>query len=451
MQPVYSYLPGFLLVLLLMVQPVSAQNPFACDGKLYFFQRDLADPRDTLFLAYIDNYITAAPTVTTICMLPDSFNSVNTINAMGANLQDGYLYFMRYLNTGVNAGELLRIDSTCNITRVCDIDYSVIGTFDNLGRYWSTDSSDKLVAYDVTNCQVVKGPYNTPIKGSDVTFNVFDNHLYFAAQNQTTKVDTNGIVVDTLSGFGPPMIIGHSALGMDGNLYAMHNGTVSVKLQMLDLATDQTNLNVFTFSPATPGNGNSDMASFVCNLVLPVGLSSFRAALTDNNSALVQWETTPGNDIASFAIQRSANGIQFSSLKKIDAQANPNGNGYYAFTDHEPQRGINYYRLQQTSLDGNFSYSHTVSLTVDGQALVIGNTVMKGNNLLCQLHVPDASVILAEVYDMNGKILARHQQRCSSGMNEISMKLKNTNSGLYLLRAIDQEKGTIAYSKFQLH
>lgn len=101
---------------------------------------------------------------------------------------------------------------------------------------------------------------------------------------------------------------------------------------------------------------------------LPVKLEFFRAAY-DNNSLLVSWRTSAETNNKEFILQRSVNGIQFRDLTTIPTAA-LNGTSTsdldYAFTDQNPQQGVNYYRLVQIDIDGKREVSSTVTVTSNG-------------------------------------------------------------------------------------
>ena len=89
---------------------------------------------------------------------------------------------------------------------------------------------------------------------------------------------------------------------------------------------------------------------------LPVSLVLFTAT-RQNSEAVLQWETAQEQNSSSFIIERSSDGNTFGAIGTVAAAGNSATPRDYSFTDLEPGKNNNYYRLKQTDLDGNFTYS----------------------------------------------------------------------------------------------
>ena len=92
--------------------------------------------------------------------------------------------------------------------------------------------------------------------------------------------------------------------------------------------------------------------------VLPLNWLSFSAALNDF-SAELNWITANESNTDYFNIERSNDGLNFSSIGRIAASGNSDHTISYSFKDFEPVQGSNYYRIQQFDLNGAFTYSAT--------------------------------------------------------------------------------------------
>ncbi len=94
-----------------------------------------------------------------------------------------------------------------------------------------------------------------------------------------------------------------------------------------------------------------------CLDILPVNLLSFTVTHL-GNAAQLQWVTTSEAHNKGFEIQRSAEGVNWSTLGFVDAKSsNQTAQATYQFTDHLPYGGISYYRLKQIDLDDTYTYS----------------------------------------------------------------------------------------------
>ena len=93
--------------------------------------------------------------------------------------------------------------------------------------------------------------------------------------------------------------------------------------------------------------------------VLPVKLVSFTGALK-NKTAKLTWETEGIESTASFEVQRSADGKEYTAIGNVHA-----GNfssTTYNFNDNAPLAGKSYYRLRIINTDGSFTYSLVVMI-----------------------------------------------------------------------------------------
>ena len=78
--------------------------------------------------------------------------------------------------------------------------------------------------------------------------------------------------------------------------------------------------------------------------VLAITLKSFDASPQSDNSVKLDWTINSGDNSGYFQVERSKDGINFSSIGKVNASGNSTGDNY-DFVDHEALTGISYYRL----------------------------------------------------------------------------------------------------------
>ncbi|GAA5224997.1 hypothetical protein GCM10025777_56280 [Membranihabitans marinus] len=110
-----------------------------------------------------------------------------------------------------------------------------------------------------------------------------------------------------------------------------------------------------------PGTGQKNLvreASFYSYTTepAPVELTNFQVA-KENQSSLITWSTFSELNSSFFEVQRSTNGIVFETIGTVDAAGNSPDQIEYSFTDSNPKRGINYYRLNMVDLDATSVFS----------------------------------------------------------------------------------------------
>jgi len=120
--------------------------------------------------------------------------------------------------------------------------------------------------------------------------------------------------------------------------------------------------NVLTTGSIT-SNSVSDFGSHTLgytNFPLPLRLITF-TGVRNNGISLLNWHTDNESNVAGFTLERSFNGVQYSSAGQIAAKNSGNPEEY-RFPDQISYNGNAYYRLKITDIGGKSSYSPVVVL-----------------------------------------------------------------------------------------
>lgn len=94
-------------------------------------------------------------------------------------------------------------------------------------------------------------------------------------------------------------------------------------------------------------------------LLLPVELVAFEAR-DQGGKVELSWSTSPGSDAGMFVVERSADGTVFHTIGQLPAAGDGAGVCTYAWTDHTPLAGMNYYRLMIMDQAGGREFSQVV-------------------------------------------------------------------------------------------
>lgn len=114
------------------------------------------------------------------------------------------------------------------------------------------------------------------------------------------------------------------------------------------------------------------------NAALPVELLEFNARI-DGKTARLQWITGSENDCAHFSVQRSSDGINFKNIGELNCRGNQaSSETTYEFTDPTPNKGLNYYRLDQVDFSGQASKSPVRALSFASSGYSLRLTSGKG-------------------------------------------------------------------------
>jgi predicted esterase len=140
--------------------------------------------------------------------------------------------------------------------------------------------------------------------------------------------------------------------------------------------------------------------------VLPIVLQDFKAYKTGEKTVALSWKTTSEENADYFTLERSDDGINFSTLGNVTASNAATGNTY-TYTDNNPATGNNFYRLSEVDKSGKTTIYKTIQLAVSGIKKtgihIYPNPVV--NNMILESTETENGVIQLLVADIRGSIL----------------------------------------------
>lgn len=92
------------------------------------------------------------------------------------------------------------------------------------------------------------------------------------------------------------------------------------------------------------------------SFILPVQWLSFTVKAKEQNAELA-WMVSEENNVASYTVERSTNGIVYFPLGNVSVSQNNNEYNQYSFTDYTPHKSKNYYRIKLNNQNGFSTYS----------------------------------------------------------------------------------------------
>jgi len=124
-------------------------------------------------------------------------------------------------------------------------------------------------------------------------------------------------------------------------------------------------------------------------ITLPDNITAFTAQPQDHNVDL-EWTTATQQNSKYFTIQRSQDGVNWSSIGQVTAAGNSQELLQYNYVDQTPLTGANYYRLQEVADDGSSVYTPIRNVNFAGATTTINYypnpthdrlTLTTGNNI----------------------------------------------------------------------
>lgn len=197
-------------------------------------------------------------------------------------------------------------------------------------------------------------------------------------------------------------------------LSALSDDNANLSMSSSDALSDvktkiATNATTFDLELTTASSGNSTNAIWAVFVTsgysgpLPVQLTRF-VGTAEGSTNHLSWTTASEIDNAVFEVEKSHDGVNFSTCGSVPGAGNSSVVQQYSFVDVNPFYGNTYYRLKQIDYDGDHEYSSVIS-------------VNNGN------YVPTST----DVYTIDGRHIASFTD------NGDSMELKNLSRGIYIL------------------
>ena len=209
---------------------------------------------------------------------------------------------------------------------------------------------------------------------------------------------------------------------------------------------DGTNTVIAASTTVTPyGTGYIFSATFTgfskfflvnAGVALPVTLVSFSGTLNTQNNAALQWKISNEINLRSYEIERSYDGLQFTSAGIVSATAGGSLVKDYTFTDPVTAKSVNYYRLKMIDIDGRVKYSDVIILKnnrdVDFVQL-LKNPVQ--NSIPLSINNKRKERITTELYSTTGQLISKWDIGSADGTVQLPFT-NNIAPGIYTLRII---------------
>lgn len=218
----------------------------------------------------------------------------------------------------------------------------------------------------------------------------------------------------------------------------------------------------FTFTPNPGFNGQTTTFSYiVCNnfglcsdpatvLItfqsqgsLPVTITDF-GAIYNNDKVNIKWTTVFELNNDRFEVERSTDGVSFTSVGSVKGQGNSSVKRDYQFSDDVSRSVFSkndlYYRLKQVDVDGKASYTKVLVVRVYRTKTLQSLSVTPNpaiNDIKVNVQLNENAYIVIKVTNSNGIEVVRRTTRGSVGTNSFALEgTSRLQTGIYFLEVI---------------
>lgn len=171
------------------------------------------------------------------------------------------------------------------------------------------------------------------------------------------------------------------------------------------------------------------------NAALPQQLLSFDA-LAQQQTVVLNWATTKEYNMSAYEVERSSNGIDFTTIATVQP-----ANGYsltnkYSTTDRNPLTGKSYYRLKMVDADGKVVYSSI--RMVNRSAKTAMRCYPNPATDKVTVEVP-AGTYNYSVYTQTGQLLSSGRVVYTATVNQLAISLDSVmKNGVVLVKVNDE-------------
>lgn len=242
---------------------------------------------------------------------------------------------------------------------------------------------------DISVRGALGGLYNPTPNGNDWYYNTGATSQYWVNGVQAptyTGTTTHTITANRLSAVTNTMSISTSFMNR-----GMYGGAGIIELLL------------FPSTLATADRQALQTNQFTNITTLPLRLVNFSG--TNNNGVNhLTWQTADESNTRQFSIERKTDNGNFTAIGQVAARGQ--GNGNYNYNDAFVMEGKVFYRLKMEDMDGSFTYSNTVTLSVDqsgAASKVFPNPTI--DKVVVQISDNNLLHTQAKLLDVNGKLI----------------------------------------------
>ncbi len=261
-----------------------------------------------------------------------------------------------------------------------------------------------------------------------------------------------------------PTYIGNQAMSSRGVYTAKigAGGTASIPVSLLQTLGTNNEPNggvnyIAAVMQATPFDAFS-FTSPLSNMLtvkyqpntFPVELLDLKAEAISQQEILISWRTLTEINNDHFEVEKSADGRMFFPIGAVDGAGTTSLEQKYKFIDNSDMYLTNYYRLKQIDVDGGFSFSNVVEVSMRYDGLM--TMLLYPNPVQDVLQVRVADLDIQANYeiiliDAMGRALSRTSFSGESLATQANLDVSTLSHGVYLLECVG-DNGRISTGRF---
>lgn len=186
-------------------------------------------------------------------------------------------------------------------------------------------------------------------------------------------------------------------------------------------------------------------AANVFNATLPATFLKLNANYQQDKTNLVTWTTAKEIDVASYEIQRSNDGVTYTAAGSLPAN-NRAGNNEYQFSDKQPLKGWNYYKIVIVDKDGKRQSSPVLKVFVNTGKLGIKRLLNQPSQVILELQSDEAQTAELQLVSNTGALIRKEAKRIGAGEVMVPVLTTTLSKGVYYIRLTTASNQSIVTS-----
>ncbi len=404
----------------------------------------------------------------------------NTVTLNGASVQNlnGAFSFYGLTVNNTTSGDAIVLNNPVSVTNALTLTDGIVQT--TATNIVSVARTTTVTSTPTSNASFIDGPMEiTGVGNTGGTYIKFpvgaggqihqaELRVNGSSRNYTAQYYnlsaillgfTLPVTLDAVSGVGYWKISSSSATSVTSAYVRLYYNTSDVVSDNTNLRVAKENLLISWLdlggSGSAPGAGNivstTSFTSFsyfsLANATgggnpLPVRWLSFTGTQEGDQIKLI-WKTTSEINNDHFNVERSTNNKDFISIGTLPGSTDINQVNNYTFYDKHPFTGINYYRIKQTDINGNYDYSSLIRVIFSnmlaqgavGQEILLSPNPVTGNELEVTLNSDAIGQIKnISVFDGSGRLYNIEYLDTNDNPLYIPIERSNYLPGTYILK-----------------
>jgi hypothetical protein len=196
----------------------------------------------------------------------------------------------------------------------------------------------------------------------------------------------------------------------------------------------------YDFGDGTHMNNTGHDSLFVRVLAKSVFLATLPATflkfntIYKNNTDIISWTTAKETNVSYYEVQRSNDGTDFLNLSSVQAN-NSNGNNQYQYTDAQPVKGYNYYKIIIVDKDGNKHASPVMTVYINnGKLRLIRAFARSSSQVALELQNNDAQNADIEIINNIGMVVSKTSAKVEAGNTTLFINTALQSNGVYYIK-----------------